>query len=51
MQQAGRISDYTAVFLNGEIVEDGKTEEIVLQTKGQENRRLYNWKVWIIYII
>ncbi len=28
MQQAGRISDYTAFFLNGEIVENGKTEEI-----------------------
>ena len=28
MQQAGRISDYTAFFLNGEIVEAGKTEEI-----------------------
>lgn len=28
MQQAGRISDNTAFFLNGEIVEFGKTEEI-----------------------
>lgn len=28
MQQAGRISDNTAFFLNGEIVEDGKTEEL-----------------------
>ncbi|NMM65618.1 phosphate ABC transporter ATP-binding protein [Clostridium sp. P21] len=28
MQQAGRISDYTAFFLNGEIVESGKTESI-----------------------
>ncbi|MBU3191285.1 phosphate ABC transporter ATP-binding protein PstB [Clostridium bowmanii] len=28
MQQAGRISDYTAFFLNGEIVENGKTENI-----------------------
>ncbi|WPC40754.1 phosphate ABC transporter ATP-binding protein PstB [Clostridium sp. JS66] len=28
MQQAGRISDYTAFFLNGEIVENGKTESI-----------------------
>jgi phosphate transport system ATP-binding protein len=28
MQQAGRISDYTAFFLNGEIVESGKTEDI-----------------------
>jgi phosphate transport system ATP-binding protein len=28
MQQAGRISDYTAFFLNGEIVEADKTENI-----------------------
>lgn len=28
MQQAGRISDQTAFFLNGEVVEFGKTEEI-----------------------
>ena len=28
MQQAGRISDYTAFFLNGEVVENGKTENI-----------------------
>lgn len=28
MQQAGRISDYTAFFLNGEIIEFGKTENI-----------------------
>lgn len=28
MQQAGRISDYTAFFLNGEIIESGKTENI-----------------------
>lgn len=28
MQQAGRISDYTAFFLNGEVIESGKTEDI-----------------------
>lgn len=28
MQQAGRISDFTAFFLNGEIVENGNTEDI-----------------------
>lgn len=28
MQQAGRISDYTAFFLSGEVVESGKTEDI-----------------------
>jgi len=33
MQQAGRISDKTAFFLNGEIVEYGKTEEMVHMPK------------------
>lgn len=33
MQQAGRISDYTAFFLNGEVVEDGKTENIFYKPK------------------
>jgi phosphate transport system ATP-binding protein len=33
MQQAGRISDYTAFFLNGEIVESGKTEAIFYKPK------------------
>ncbi|MCB2306147.1 phosphate ABC transporter ATP-binding protein PstB [Clostridium estertheticum] len=33
MQQAGRISDFTAFFLNGEIVESGKTEEIFYKPK------------------
>ena len=28
MQQAGRISDFTAFFLNGEVVESGNTEDI-----------------------
>ncbi|MCM8711559.1 phosphate ABC transporter ATP-binding protein PstB [Clostridium sp. SYSU_GA19001] len=28
MQQAGRVSDYTAFFLNGKMIECGKTEEI-----------------------
>lgn len=33
MQQAGRISDYTAFFLNGEIVEGGSTEELFYKPK------------------
>lgn len=33
MQQAGRISDSTAFFLNGEIVEDGPTEELFYKPK------------------
>ncbi len=33
MQQAGRISDNTVFFLNGEIVESGKTEDIFYRPK------------------
>ncbi|MFL0195985.1 phosphate ABC transporter ATP-binding protein PstB [Clostridium sp. WILCCON 0269] len=33
MQQAGRISDYTAFFLNGEIIEAEKTENIFYKPK------------------
>jgi phosphate transport system ATP-binding protein len=33
MQQAGRISDLTAFFLSGEIVESGKTEDIFYKPK------------------
>ncbi len=33
MQQAGRISDYTAFFLNGEIIEAQKTENIFYKPK------------------
>ncbi|OPJ59104.1 phosphate ABC transporter ATP-binding protein PstB [Clostridium oryzae] len=33
MQQAGRISDYTAFFLSGEVVEFGKTEDIFYRPK------------------
>ncbi len=33
MQQAARISDYTAFFLLGELIEFGKTEELFVQPK------------------
>ena len=33
MQQAARISDYTAFFLLGELIEFGKTEELFAQPK------------------
>lgn len=33
MQQAGRIADKTAFFLNGEVIEFGKTEEIFYKPK------------------
>jgi phosphate transport system ATP-binding protein len=33
MQQAGRISDYTAFFLNGEVIEFGMTEDLFYNPK------------------
>jgi phosphate transport system ATP-binding protein len=36
MQQASRISDRTAFFLNGDLVEYGKTKQIFLDPKEQE---------------
>jgi len=35
MQQAVRVSDYTAFFLLGELVEFGKTDDIFAQPKDQ----------------
>ena len=35
MQQAVRVSDYTAFFLLGELVEFGKTDDIFSQPKDQ----------------
>jgi phosphate transport system ATP-binding protein len=36
MQQAGRISDYTAFFLTGEIIEFGLTEELFYNPKNKK---------------
>ena len=36
MQQAARISDYTAFFLNGEIIEFGETNEIFTRPRKKE---------------
>jgi len=36
MQQASRVSDYTSFFLNGEIVESGKTEQIFINPKEEK---------------
>lgn len=36
MQQAGRISDYTAFFLNGEVIEFGMTEDLFYNPKNKK---------------
>ena len=47
MQQATRVSDYTAFFMLGEVIECAPTVELFSQPKNKKNRRLYNRKVWI----
>ena len=49
MQQAARVSDKTAFFLNGEIIEYDDTDKIFSTPKDQTNRRLYNRTIRIIY--
>ncbi|MDP4144672.1 MAG: phosphate ABC transporter ATP-binding protein PstB [Bacillota bacterium] len=36
MQQAGRIADFTSFFLNGEVIESGKTEDIFYKPKNKK---------------
>ena len=48
MQQAARISDKTAFFLLGEIVEFGKTEQIFSMPKDKTDRGLYYREVWMM---
>ena len=36
MQQASRVSDFTSFFLNGEIIESGKTEQIFVNPKKEK---------------
>ena len=50
MQQAARISDKTAFFLLGEMVEFDKTENTFLHAEGQADGRLYNREVWLICV-
>ena len=45
MQQAVRISDNTAFFLLGELVEFGQTEKMFSQPQGQTHRGLHHGEV------
>ena len=42
MQQAARISDRTAFFLLGEVIEYGGYRDFVLHAQGQAHRRLHH---------
>ena len=48
MQQAARISDRTAFFLLGEVVEFGKNRTDFLHAERQEDRGLYYREVWMM---
>ena len=48
MQQAVRISDNTAFFLLGELVEFGETEQIFSMPQRQADGGLYHREVWLI---
>lgn len=49
MQQAARISDYTAFMYLGELVEFGHTEKIFTKPDKKAYRRLHHRKVWLKY--
>ena len=42
MQQAARVSDYTAYMYLGELIEFGATDQIFLKPKTQGNRGLHH---------
>ena len=42
MQQAARVSDYTAYMYLGELIEFGATDEIFLKPQAQGNRGLHH---------
>ena len=48
MQQAVRISDRTAFFLLGEMVEFGVTESLFSMPRDKQNRRLHHREVWMM---
>ena len=48
MQQATRVSDQTAFFLVGEMVEFGDTKQIFSYPQDKRTRGLYHRKVWMM---
>ena len=42
MQQAARVSDFTAYMYLGELIEFGETDQIFLQARAQGNRGLHH---------
>ena len=48
MQQAARISDKTAFFLLGDLIEFGVTDDIFERPPRQADGRLHHREVWLI---
>ena len=48
MQQAARVSDDTAFFLVGEVIEFNHTDDIFARPQDKTNRRLYYRTFWLI---
>ena len=48
MQQAGRISDFTAFFYLGELIEFGHDDENLYQPRQKTDRRLHHRPIRII---
>ena len=51
MQQAARISDYTAFFYEGHLVEYDTTHKIFNHPRGKEDGGLYQGPVWLGIIV
>ena len=49
MQQASRISDKTAFFYMGELIEFDDTKKLFTNPKDRKNAKLYYRKIWVIH--
>ena len=47
MQQAARVSDQTAFFYQGELIEAGSTNELFTNPAQEADRRLHYGAIWI----
>ena len=48
MQQAARVSDFTAFFFQGHIIEFGETQQIFTNPVAKENGRVYHRSVRVM---
>jgi phosphate transport system ATP-binding protein len=50
MQQAARVSDFTAYMYLGELIEFGVTKELFMNPQKKTNRGLYHGSFWLRYL-